>query len=137
MLPVVVALTVLFFIFDRLLKIRARDAGEGIINSGIAFSIPLPSVITILLTAGIIIYLVTLLLKHAIKKQTLHVVALVTLLTGALSNLIDRLLYKGVIDYIQPGSFLPSFNIADILISVGIFLWLTLELKSNKRTAQD
>lgn len=40
---------------------------------------------------------------------------------GAIGNLIDRILYKGVIDFIDLG-FWPSFNIADSAISIGVIL---------------
>jgi signal peptidase II len=38
---------------------------------------------------------------------------------GAIGNMIDRIFYKGVIDFINLGWF-PSFNIADSGISVGV-----------------
>jgi signal peptidase II len=40
---------------------------------------------------------------------------------GAIGNLIDRVLFKSVIDFINVGWW-PSFNIADSAISIGIVL---------------
>lgn len=43
---------------------------------------------------------------------------------GALGNLIDRLLYSGVIDFISVGVW-PVFNVADSAISVAV-VWLLI-----------
>ncbi|MEK7606721.1 MAG: signal peptidase II [Patescibacteria group bacterium] len=44
------------------------------------------------------------------------------ILAGGLSNLVDRGLFSGVVDFIRIGN--ATFNIADLLIWVGIFLLL-------------
>jgi len=44
--------------------------------------------------------------------------ALVLVVSGGVSNLIDRVIYTGVIDFIAVWNF-PVFNVADMLISVG------------------
>jgi signal peptidase II len=43
---------------------------------------------------------------------------------GALGNLIDRLLYSGVIDFISVGVW-PVFNVADSVISIAV-VWLLI-----------
>ena len=48
---------------------------------------------------------------------------------GAIGNLIDRIFYKAVIDFIDLG-FWPSFNIADSAISIGIILLIIYYIKS-------
>lgn len=61
------------------------------------------------------------------KQETLLAVALALVLGGAIGNLVDRLLYGYVIDfldlYYQTWHW-PAFNIADTAISLGIFLML-------------
>ena len=42
----------------------------------------------------------------------------ILILSGGMSNIIDRIMYNGVIDFIRIGSF-PVFNLADAMISVG------------------
>jgi signal peptidase II len=49
---------------------------------------------------------------------------------GAIGNLIDRLLYKGVIDFISLGWW-PSFNIADSCLVAGIALFILVLMKEN------
>lgn len=51
------------------------------------------------------------------------------ILGGAVGNLIDRIIYGHVVDFIQvhyAGSYFPSFNIADAAISCGTVVLLVL-----------
>lgn len=57
----------------------------------------------------------------------------ICVLAGALSNLVDRFVYGGVIDFIELGLCgyaFPVFNIADVAISVGAALMLWKGLRS-------
>lgn len=59
------------------------------------------------------------------KHETLLAVSLSLILGGAVGNLIDRLLYGYVIDFLDVyyGSWhFPAFNIADSAITLGAFL---------------
>ena len=61
-------------------------------------------------------------LKKLEKDDNLTAIALCLILGGAIGNLIDRIYFGHVIDYIQVwlGSYAwPAFNIADAAISVG------------------
>jgi signal peptidase II len=49
---------------------------------------------------------------------------------GAIGNLIDRVLFKAVIDFISVGWW-PSFNIADSAISIGIVLLICFFWKED------
>jgi signal peptidase II len=51
---------------------------------------------------------------------------------GALGNLADRIRDGAVIDYIDPPSW-PAFNIADIAITLGVFLLLATYLFPQRR----
>ena len=62
--------------------------------------------------------------------------ALALILGGAAGNLIDRLVYGYVIDFIDVyyGSWhWPAFNVADAAISVGAFLLLLDAFRGNKQ----
>ncbi|MCL5795760.1 MAG: signal peptidase II [Patescibacteria group bacterium] len=48
--------------------------------------------------------------------------ALALILAGAISNIIDRIIFGYVLDYINIG-FWPVFNLADIFIFAGIILY--------------
>jgi len=64
------------------------------------------------------------LLKHE-HKRTLSALSLTLILSGAIGNLIDRVLLGHVIDFLlfyRHNWYFPAFNIADIAISVGAVL---------------
>jgi len=59
--------------------------------------------------------------------------SLVCILSGAIGNIYDRLVYGYVIDFLDffyKNYHWPAFNVADISISTGICLWLFIELLS-------
>jgi len=64
--------------------------------------------------------------------------ALVLILGGAAGNVIDRLVYGYVIDFIDVfyGSWhWPTFNIADSAISVGVFLLLVDSFREHRQAS--
>jgi signal peptidase II len=61
------------------------------------------------------------------KHETLLAVALTLVLGGAIGNLVDRLIYGYVIDFIDiyyHNWHWPAFNIADSAITIGVVLML-------------
>ena len=54
------------------------------------------------------------------------------ILGGALGNLLDRLLYGAVIDFID-FHFWPAFNVADSAVSIAVILLLIREYMPQKR----
>jgi len=53
-------------------------------------------------------------------------------ITGALANLLDRIVYQGVVDFIQIGIW-PNFNLADVFIGSGVLILLFLNIKKSPR----
>jgi lipoprotein signal peptidase len=82
------------------------------------------------LTTLILIVLVFFILQISKKEKYQQVFALGLILVGGFSNFLDRAIHGFVIDYI---SFLNlwSFNLADVMISVGslLFIWQLLKTK--------
>ena len=69
-------------------------------------------------------------LARLLKTEKVMAWALALILGGAVGNLIDRVIYGHVIDFIQvhwKNAYFPSFNIADAAITVGtiLLLWAT------------
>jgi len=132
-------LTLSLFIIDRILKYyaMAHNSSNGFFvfekNTGIAFSIPIPQIILPILTAIIILFVISYSLKYLkIQKFTLHLTTLL-ITAGAISNLIDRLKFGYVIDYFDI-KYWPVFNVADVMIVVGVILWIwKLGYKKEKR----
>ncbi|EIC28695.1 lipoprotein signal peptidase [Methylomicrobium album BG8] len=70
---------------------------------------------------------ITVWLARLHKHETLLAAALSLILGGAIGNLIDRVAYGYVIDFIDVyygNSHFPFFNIADAAINLGVFLML-------------
>lgn len=75
------------------------------------------------------------LFKLKARQQKLLCLALSLLLGGAVGNLIDRILYGYVIDFLDfhwQQYHWPVFNFADVGISIGVFLLLIDSIKNRK-----
>ena len=77
-------------------------------------------------------------IKKLSETEKLQAVALAMVLGGALGNVIDRILYGYVIDFIQwyyDTWYWPAFNVADSAISVGVVLLIVDAVRSSKKTS--
>lgn len=108
-------------------------------NTGAAFSI-LEGNTTFLITLTIIfILMIHKYIKIEEEFTKLSSISLGLVLGGIFGNLIDRILHAGVIDYLSFEFFgygFPVFNIADIGITVGVFLMIIEMLLEKKRKLQ-
>lgn len=95
-----------------------------IINSKGALGI-LPSWVSLLGWLGLGFWLI----KYRSKSKSIYLV-----IAGGLSNLLDRLFWGGVVDFISISPF-PSFNLADMMITIGVLLifYQELNLKKNAK----
>ncbi len=78
-----------------------------------------------------VVFIITMLRKHA--GQRMFCWALALIMGGAIGNVIDRLAYGHVIDFLDfhwtgIGHF-PAFNIADSAITIGAILFIFDELR--------
>jgi signal peptidase II len=81
-----------------------------------------------------VIVITYLLKKHA--GQRLFCWGLALILGGAVGNLIDRLIYGHVIDFLDfyvKNWHWPAFNVADIAICLGAGLYILDELRRSKK----
>lgn len=84
------------------------------------------------LVAAIVI--ITMLRKHA--GQKLFCFAMACILGGAIGNVIDRLLYGYVVDFLDfhwRGMHFPAFNVADSAITIGAICLILDELFRVRR----
>ena len=122
-------------------NIQENVVVEGILtidltyNTGIAFGLLSDyTIFTYMLSIIVFIWLVIQI--KDIKETNLELFSLVLILSGALGNLGERgwNLITGndgkVTDFVEL-LFIPSFNLADTFISVGIVLLLYSEIKKN------
>jgi signal peptidase II len=79
----------------------------------------------VVLAFGISAWLVAMLRQHA--SERLLPAALSLILGGALGNVIDRLRFDAVVDFLDfhwAGYHFPAFNVADSAITLGVMLML-------------
>ena len=126
-----------FLFLDRFLKWQAEGAWsmpvpiddylgwEPYLNRGIAFGIEVPTFLILIFSMIIITIVGYFFYRHfGLQDRMTRLtqgVALVLVLSGAISNLIDRLLYQYTIDYIR--IFTGVINLADCLIVAGFVLY--------------
>lgn len=146
------------FALDRFLKYQALHqwtdyhlwknliGWSPFLNPGIAFSLPIPAVATACLTAPILIIVMWALGRVLLNKSPFPsfiplpmpknrnvACTLLTLLAiGAASNLIDRLIFGHVIDYLRFATGI--INLADAYIAAGFILYLWRVRTENSDT---
>jgi signal peptidase II len=98
-------------------------------NKNIAWSIPIAPGFFYLVWVVIFLILVYCLAK---SKTEIEKISLTVILSGAASNLFDRLTHGCVSDFIDL-KFWPVFNLADICITIGIIMLAYSMIKNNPR----
>lgn len=102
-------------------------------NSGAAFGIFKNQTSLFIILSFTAIAFIIYSLPRLNKTAHLSKMALVMILGGAVSNLIDRIRFGYVIDYLDFRIW-PVFNIADSFISIGAILFIIQLIRKNKVT---
>jgi lipoprotein signal peptidase len=143
--------------FDQLSKYLIRSSGGFYIcNKGIAFGIKLPEKLILIFSFALILFLGGLILnykfkilneiknlklknlcllenlKFKIENSKTSSWGLVLIISGGLSNTLDRLQHGCVIDFIDL-KFWPLFNLADTFIVIGAIMIISHNLKCVSR----
>jgi signal peptidase II len=95
------------------------------LNDSLAFSLPANKyfIITVII---LLLFVLTATFLKDFKNKNSQAVLWFSIILGASSNLIDRLLYGAVIDYLSLAWF-TTFNLADCLIVVSVAILLLQE----------
>ena len=144
----VIAISSISFLIDRITKIivcSILKTGESIPiiknffsitlakNTGVAFSLLEGKIdIVIIVTLIVLFLIIDMLRKNNIKENEKKYYAL--MIGGALGNLLDRIIYGYVIDFLDFKIInynYPIFNIADSCIVVGIILLLMNSIRTK------
>ena len=102
---------------------------KKVYNTGASFSILLGKSYLFIICGIICIYYLYKSL-NSINNNKLIIISYSLLFSGIIGNMVDRILYKHVIDFISILSF-PIFNIADIFICSGSMLLLIYYMKEG------
>lgn len=117
--------------FFHLTYVRNKGAAFGILADS-AFRVPFFITVSILAAAGILWYL-----SRARAQQKWLQFALCLIFAGAVGNLIDRIRFGEVIDFLDVHWYQhhwPAFNVADSAISVGVgILLIDLWLEERRK----
>jgi len=138
-----ILLFIIIFLIDQYLKLQILKGFRWesqclsitfTLNRGVAFSMfsffdEYLKYLQIALISGVFAY--TLYKKVIFQK---YYIALSILLGAAVSNVLDRFIHKGVVDYIyyHCGFDFAIFNFADIMIDFSVLLILLIYYKSTK-----
>ena len=105
-------------------------------NTGAAFGLFKNSTLFFIVISVVVICFIAILLLKSLKKQDFlskpaFNSSLILIVSGAMGNLIDRLRFSYVVDFIDVRIW-PVFNVADISITIGTFLFIFIFLFPRK-----
>ena len=143
----------LIFLLDRISKIYVIHLDETLLNSeiitskfiniqliwneGVAFGLfAFDDKSFYNLITGFIIIVILTLIYFIRKTRGIEKYSFIAILGGALGNVFDRFLYSAVPDFIDihyQNFHWFIFNVADIFITLGIFLLIILEIFPKKK----
>ncbi|MBU2589690.1 MAG: signal peptidase II [Nanoarchaeota archaeon] len=110
-----------FLITDKSIEIFRGFSLKFVTNTGAAFSLFQGfNLVLVLISLIVIVYLFLQLRK---EKNQIRVWSFIFIIAGALGNLIDRVIFGHVRDFILVWIW-PTFNLADSFITIGALLLL-------------
>jgi len=134
-----------WFVFHSLHQFEAMEVIPGVLrivrseNRGVAFSIMSGHThIIVVISVAAIIIMSSIYAKFHLSMHRVNLAALALLLVGAIGNLVDRLAFDYVRDFIDFTPRLPLighwavFNVADICITCGAILYAIHEIFLRK-----
>ncbi len=107
-------------------------------NTGVSFSMfnnhgQTGAIVLSLFALGVAAFLFSWMIK---EKNELKIAALALIIGGALGNVIDRVRFGAVLDFLDfhyQNWHWPAFNLADSFICVGVFILIAIEIFENKK----
>lgn len=138
------SLAFLFFLLDRALKYIFLDGKEFTViknwlefslheNQGIAFGIPFNNFLFYIVVVIILFILFYLLIKFYQQKKIYLIGVTTFVVVGAISNILDRITFGFVVDYIAFWKW-SVFNIADAMIILAVLAYFIRHLKNKGLT---
>ena len=119
----VIGLLISLGIFDSALRFSVLAPEVAICNRGIGLGIALPGAILWFAIAGMLLTALWQVWTLSLGAEYLGAesIAWAAIFVGGLTNAVDRLAHGCVQDYFHP-PFFPSFNLADIMVFLGVVI---------------
>lgn len=140
-IKLILIITICLIIIDQISKIVIQYKYENPVgdiigielvkNPGVAFGLNSGNTKNIILTSIILMIVVNFIRTQKNKIDNKTAIAISMILAGGISNLLDRIIKGGVVDFIKVKYF-AIFNIADCYIVVGWILLVIFLIKFNK-----
>jgi signal peptidase II len=112
-------------------------------NNGISFGMfqnfKYSNLFFIFTTVVIMFFLFKILLCEKCEKKYLNICCICMIISGAIGNLIDRIKYGAVRDFIDlhlTDFHWPTFNIADSMISIGVLIYIFIQFRKDISNAE-
>lgn len=144
-LPVVILLMIGFVVLDQAIKkmvVLLLSASllyfndfiglEIYKNYGIAFGLPVNASVFYIIFILFLLWLASGKLLNFREMEKKEILAVMLILSGALGNLIDRIRFGYIIDYMNFGDIVV-FNLADIFIAAGIIMLVIINFFKKNR----
>lgn len=139
---VIIVITIVLILLDQLskmliIKYYQSPIEKGIFgivliqNTGMAFGFSSGNTKNIVLTMIVLLIVINFIRNQKDRIDTKTAIALSLVLAGGISNLIDRVLKGGIVDFIKIKNF-AIFNIADCYVVLGWILLIVFLIKFNK-----
>ncbi len=144
----IISYSFILVLIDQIIKVVVSNMKNNIViiknffsltyveNTGAAFSILESKRIFLIIIAIGALYLIYKFLIKDKKLTTPETLIYSLLIGGIVGNLIDRIIYGYVIDYLEFilfNHYMPIFNFADICIVIGTILFLFETIKEDKK----
>lgn len=110
-------------------------------NDGAAFGILSGYRATLIIFTLVMFFLLYYLYKETVSRKLIGKIVFSVITSGIIGNFIDRVLHGYVIDFldfhVKESYHFPAFNVADICITCGIFVYFILALLCKKEEEKD
>jgi signal peptidase II len=109
-------------------------------NDGAAWNILSGHSVILILISAVVLVALGVYRRHFLQDGLLHRILFGLMIGGIAGNLIDRIRFGWVTDFLdfEFGSYhYPSFNVADSAICIAVFLYILTNLFSNKEKQEE
>ncbi len=113
--------------FLQIIRVPPNTGAAFGLFQGQSFALTIVSLVAIV---AILCYALFIYRRFPLLDNMLNRIAIGLILGGTAGNLIDRVRFGGVTDFIGVGSWWPTFNIADSAVTVGVIIFAYSLLRS-------